>query len=116
MPPEIPIYRREKPGILPALNRALKALLAAAFLALVIVLFLPEIRRQRDQAAVRDKLLAEKARQEEILARQTRQAELLKTDPAYLETLARDKLQVMKPGETIIRLDDEALPPVNPSE
>jgi cell division protein FtsB len=30
---------------------------------------------------------------------------LLKADPAYLETIARDKLDLMKEGETIFRLE-----------
>jgi len=34
---------------------------------------------------------------------------LLKTDPTYLETLARDRLDLMKEGETIFRVDP--LPP-----
>jgi len=34
-----------------------------------------------------------------------RKRDLLKNDPEYLENIARDKLDLMKPGETIIRLD-----------
>jgi cell division protein FtsB len=30
---------------------------------------------------------------------------LLQSDPSYLELLARDKLDLMKPGETIFRMD-----------
>jgi cell division protein FtsB len=44
-----------------------------------------------------------------LLARQTREVNLLKTDPTYLETMARDRLDLMKEGETIFRL--EQLPP-----
>jgi cell division protein FtsB len=40
-----------------------------------------------------------------LLARQTREVTLLKADPTYLETIARDKLDVMKEGETIFRLE-----------
>jgi cell division protein FtsB len=30
---------------------------------------------------------------------------LLKTDPAYLEIMARDRLDLMKEGETVFRLE-----------
>jgi len=30
---------------------------------------------------------------------------LLKTDPTYLETITRDRLDMMKEGETIFRLE-----------
>jgi cell division protein FtsB len=30
---------------------------------------------------------------------------LLKTDPTYLETIARDRLDLMEEGETIFRLE-----------
>ena len=47
-----------------------------------------------------------------LLARQTREVNLLKTDPGYLETIARDRLDLMKEGETIFRLEQ---PPRNGS-
>ena len=30
---------------------------------------------------------------------------LLKTDPGYLETIARDRLDLMKEGETVFRIE-----------
>ena len=43
--------------------------------------------------------------QKMLLARATREVNLLKTDPGYLETLARDRLDLMREGETIFRLE-----------
>jgi len=83
----------------------IKFLLVLAFLVLVVVLFMPELKRQRTQQAQRDELAAEKGRLEELLARQVREVELLRTDTMFLETIARNKLDLMKPGETIIRID-----------
>jgi cell division protein FtsB len=40
-----------------------------------------------------------------LLARQTREVNLLRTDVTYLETIARDRLDLMKEGETIFRLE-----------
>jgi len=48
-----------------------------------------------------DKLQAQRDEQQVLLSRQTREVNLLKTDPAYLETIARDRLDLMKEGETI---------------
>ncbi|MEY2504477.1 MAG: Septum formation initiator, partial [Verrucomicrobiota bacterium] len=45
-----------------------------------------------------------------LLARQTREVNLLKTDPTYLETIARDRLDLMKEGETIFRLEQPPAP------
>ena len=48
---------------------------------------------------------AQLTEQKGTLARLTRQVALLKNDPTYLETIARDNLQLMKEGETIFRLE-----------
>jgi cell division protein FtsB len=40
-----------------------------------------------------------------MLARQTREVHLLKNDPTFLEIKARDRLDLMKEGETIFRLE-----------
>jgi cell division protein FtsB len=43
--------------------------------------------------------------QQSLLSRQTHEVNLLKTDVNYLETIARDRLDLMKEGETIFRLE-----------
>ena len=52
-----------------------------------------------------DNLQAQVNEQRLLLARQTREVSLLQTDPAYLETIARDRLDLMKDGETIFHLE-----------
>ncbi|MBV9644407.1 MAG: septum formation initiator family protein, partial [Verrucomicrobia bacterium] len=37
--------------------------------------------------------------------RQSKKLTLLQNDPSYTELLARDKLDLMKPGETIFRME-----------
>jgi cell division protein FtsB len=39
------------------------------------------------------------------LASARRELDLLKNDPDYVETIARDRLNMMKPGETIFRVE-----------
>ena len=55
-----------------------------------------------------DRLQEQVNQQKLLLARQTREVNLLKTDAVYLETLARDRLDLMKEGETIFRLEQPA--------
>src|SRR5205814_9559335 len=52
-----------------------------------------------------DNLQQQVNEQQTLLARQTREVTLLKTDVSYLETIARDRLDLMKEGETIFRLE-----------
>jgi cell division protein FtsB len=91
------------------LNSILRVLLALAVLLVIVSLFLP-LSKKRTQSQVEiDKLQAQVNDQKMLLARQTREVNLLKTDPAFLEIKARDRLDLMKEGETIFRLE----PPAN---
>ena len=58
-----------------------------------------------------DKLQQQRDEQQMLLARQTREVNLLKTDPVYLETIARDRLDLMKDGETVFRIESAAAQP-----
>jgi cell division protein FtsB len=52
-----------------------------------------------------DNLQVQVNEQQSLLAHQTREVNLLKTDATYLETIARDRLDLMKEGETVFRLE-----------
>lgn len=87
------------------LNSILRLLLAIAVLLVIVSLFLP-LSKKRTQSQVEiDRLQAQVNDQKTLLARQTREVNLLKTDPVYLEVMARDRLDLMKEGETIFRLE-----------
>ena len=92
-------------GIVGALNRALRVLVVLAALAISGLFFVPEIQRHREERAEIRRLESEIQLQELVLAERTRELQLLRTDPAYVEVLARDKLDLMKEGETIFRID-----------
>ncbi len=87
------------------LNRILKVLLFVAFWLVVISLFVPQAKKMSQSRAEIDNLQAQVNEQKGLLARQTREVNLLKTDSVYLETIARDRLDLMKEGETIFRLE-----------
>ena len=55
-----------------------------------------------------EKLQRQRDEQQALLAKQTREVNLLKTDPAYLEIYGRDKLDLMKEGETVFRIESAA--------
>jgi cell division protein FtsB len=87
------------------MNAILRVLLLLAVWLLMISFFLPPYKQlQRDRAAY-DQLNNQLRDEKTTLARLTRQVTLLKNDPTYLETIARDNLEMMKEGETIFRLE-----------
>ena len=92
------------------LNRILRLLLFVAGWLVVISLFVPPYKRMQAARAEIDALQTQANEQKMILARQTREVNLLKTDATYLETIARDRLDLMKEGETIFRLEPAKTP------
>ena len=87
------------------LNRILYLLVFVAAFILLICWFLPLVKeQQRQQHALQ--ALKQQVEQEKInYNKQSKKLTLLQNDPAYTELLARDKLDLMKPGETIFRMD-----------
>jgi len=87
------------------LTRILYLLVCVAVFILLICWFLPLVKeRQRQQHALQN--LKQQVEQERAAYnKQSKKLMLLQNDPAYTEMLARDKLDLMKPGETIFRMD-----------
>src|SRR5438552_16320995 len=68
-------------------------------------LFVPPYKKRAKAQAEVDNLQAQVNEQKLLLVKQTREVTLLKTDLTYLETIARDRLDRMQEGETILRLE-----------
>jgi cell division protein FtsB len=96
---------RREASLWQRLNRVLRFLLGIAVWLVIISLFVPPYKKLTGSRAEIDNLLAQVSDQKTLLARQTREITLLKTDPTYLETITRDRLDMMKEGETIFRLE-----------
>ena len=96
---------RREATIWQRMNHVLRVLLFVAMWLLIISFFLPPYKQLNRNRAETDQLLAQVTEEKLLLARQTKQVSLLKSDPTYLETIARDKLDLMKEGETIFRLE-----------
>jgi cell division protein FtsB len=88
------------------LNRIVLVLLFVAVWLGVVSLFLPPYKKLTQGRVEIDNLQAQVNEQKTLLARQTREASLVKNDSVYLETIARDKLDMMKEGEVIFRLEN----------
>jgi cell division protein FtsB len=90
------------------LNSVLRVLLMLALALVIVSLFLPPSKKLSKSRGEIDRLQGQVNEQKMLLARQTREVNLLKTDAVYLETMARDRLDLMKEGETIFRLEQPA--------
>jgi cell division protein FtsB len=87
------------------LNRVLFTLLFLAVWLGIISLFVPPYKKLQSARAELDVLQSQRDEQKMLLARATREVNWLQTDPTYLETIARDRLDLMKEGETVFRLE-----------
>ena len=90
------------------LNTVLRLLLGIALILVVVTLFLPRYKQLTQSRAEIDALQAQVNVQKAALVRETRKVSLLRSDSTYLETIARDRLDLMKEGETIFRLEQPA--------
>ena len=99
---------RREASIWQRLNRILRVLLFIATWLVIISLFLPPYNKLKQSRSDIERLQGLVDEQKFLLARQTREVNLLKTDATYLETIARDRLDLMKEGETIFRVESAA--------
>jgi cell division protein FtsB len=100
-------FHRHSPagGIWYFLNRLLCVLIFLVLGSVAAYHFIPEVSKRRDQQARVDQLKLEVEQQRQLLIWNTRIEELLRLDPEYVGLIARDRLDLMKEGETIYRID-----------
>jgi len=88
-------------------NRLLIFLIGVGGLVVTFLFFYPELRRIDAMGDDLTQLQKQNTDEALLLRQQQREVEWLNNDPAYVELIARDKLSVMKEGETVFRLDSE---------
>jgi len=93
-------------GVWQSLNRLLLTLIFVMVASVVGYRAMPEVSKQRDQDMQIEAKKAERDHLKLILMRDQREENLLKTDREYIGLIARDRLDLMKEGETIFRLDN----------
>jgi cell division protein FtsB len=87
------------------LTRILYLLVFVAAFILLICWFLPLVKERQHQQHALQNLKQQVEQERANYNKQSKKLTLLQNDPAYTELLARDKLDLMKPGETIFRME-----------
>jgi cell division protein FtsB len=113
-PSSIPLKRQSGGNIWATLVPIIQGGIIIGLLAVVALFFMPVIQTQNNYKAELSKLQRETAAAEDQQAELKLETEHMKNDPAYVEHIARDQLNMGKPGETIIRFDRYQLTAPNP--
>ena len=92
-------------GIWHSLNRFVFTLIVLVASVLIAYSFLPEVKKGKEHDALIEQLKGEIEGERMKLTRHEREERLLWLDPEYISIVARDRLDLMKEGETIYRLD-----------
>ena len=88
-----------------SLNRALASSIVLLVVGTLAVRYLPETSRKNDIQAEIQALEAKVAEKRALVRRHEREERLLRTSPEYLSLVARERLDLMQEGETIIRFE-----------
>jgi len=92
-------------GIWHSLNRFLFVLIVLTGLSTIGYKMLPEIGKRKEQEVRADELQGRVEKEKQTLASNLRIENLLKHDPEYVGLIARDRLDLADPRETIYRID-----------
>jgi len=104
-PSSIPLKRQSGGNIWATLVPIIQGAIIIGLLAVVGLFFVPVINTQNGYKRDLAKLQRETAAAEDQQAQLKLETEYMKNNPAYVEHIARDQLNMGKPGETIIRFD-----------
>jgi len=117
-PSSVPLKRQSGGNIWATLVPIIQGAIVVGLLAVVGLFFLPVIQTENGYKAEIAKKQREIAAAMEAQAQLKLETEHMKNDQAYIEHVARDQLNMGKPGETIIRFDryQNAAPIAKPTE
>ncbi|NLT69295.1 MAG: hypothetical protein GXX91_01210 [Verrucomicrobiaceae bacterium] len=87
------------------LSRVMEVVIYGLLILAVVKLFGPERERQDDLKAERERISRVRDEKEARVLRLRQEHRLLKTDKGYLETVARDRLNLQRKGEHIVRIE-----------
>ena len=104
-PSSIPLKRQSGGNIWATLVPIIQGAIVVGLLAVVGLFFVPVLQTERGYKAELAKEQREIAAALETQTQLKLETEHLKNDSAYVEHIARDQLNMGKPGETIIRFD-----------
>ena len=92
-------------GIWHSLNRLLAVLIVLGLAGGIAIHFSPELAKRRAQQAILDQLKVAVEAERQEFQRNTREEKMLQLDSEYVGLIARDRLDLMKEGEMIYRLE-----------
>jgi hypothetical protein len=114
-PSNIPLKRQSGGNIWATLVPVIQGGIIVGLIAVVGLFFVPVLNTEqtyKDQdAQLQRKIAAANESQEQLML----ETQHMKDDPAYIEQIARDRLNMGKPGETVIRFDKYRAAPPAPS-
>lgn len=96
---------RPRPILWKRLCRVMEVVIYALLVLAAVKLFGPEMERQAHLKAEQQRIAHIRDEKESQVVRLRQEHRLLKTDKAYLETVARDRLNLQREGEYIVRID-----------
>jgi cell division protein FtsB len=97
-------HRQSQADFLPAMKRIVWTLIISAAVLIAGFTFYPEWIRLNEMKLHLAKQKAELQQSQNHTQQWEQEVHFLQTDRDYLETIARDRLDMMKEGETIFRL------------
>lgn len=101
-------FENYKPSEVPvwvSLNRSLASAIVLLVVGTLAIRYLPETSKRNDIQNEIQVLEAKVAEKKAFLKRREREERLLRTSPEYLAMIARDRLDLMQEGETLIRFE-----------
>ena len=111
-PTSIPLKRQSGGNIWATLVPVIQGGIIIGLIAVVGLFFVPVLNTEQTYKDEKSKLQREIAAAYESQQQLELETQHMKDDPAYVEHIARDQLNMGKPGETVIRFDKyQAAPP-----
>jgi type II secretory pathway pseudopilin PulG len=104
-PSSIPLKRQSGGNIWATLVPIIQGAIVVGLLAVVGLFFVPVLQTEKGYRDELAKKQREIAAAEEVQTQLKLETEHMKNDDSYVEHIARDQLNMGKPGETIIRFD-----------
>jgi cell division protein FtsB len=87
------------------LSRLMEVVIYALLVLAVVKLFGPELQRREDLDVEKQLLEGIRDEKESQVVHLRQEHRLLKTDKNYLETVARDRLNLQREGEHVVRIE-----------
>ena len=104
-PSSIPLKRQSGGNIWATLVPIIQGAIVVGLLAVVGLFFVPVLQTEKGYRDELAKLNTQISARQEEQTQLKLETEHMKNDPAFVEHIARDQLNMGKPGETIIRFD-----------